>query len=423
MRERSPRLRRIWRRWRGYLSIFGASLALALVIWFAITDSENELIEQQFGFSLAVAQRSVPADLVTANRIPPVSITIAGRENDIDALSVGDFSASIDLGGLAVGVFDVPVQVVSRNDDVRVRAVTPATVEVVLERLEQRTLPVVVVISDPEPIGFERGEPVVVPANVVISGTANLIDLVDVVVAPVDLSSTTVDVDRPVTLQARTNTGAAVSGIRIEPPTVDVSVAIRRELFPRAAAVVPDLIGVPAVGFRVAGITVAPLTVVLVGTLDGLENAGPATTTPISLAGRESDLVATVSVLAPEGLTLEADATVTVRIEIQPVIGQIVFDVPVEIIGLSDSLTALVSPLTVEMVIEGPAPLLAELTTADVPVTVSVSGLGQGSHELPIRVGFIRGSELVSVQPDTVTVLITVTPVEQSDDSSQESDQ
>ncbi|MCZ6707451.1 MAG: CdaR family protein, partial [Chloroflexi bacterium] len=369
MRERSPRLRRIWRRWRGYLSIFGASLALALVIWFAITDSENELIEQQFGFSLAVAQRSVPADLVTANRIPPVSITIAGRENDIDALSVGDFSASIDLGGLAVGVFDVPVQVVSRNDDVRVRAVTPATVEVVLERLEQRTLPVVVVISDPEPIGFERGEPVVVPANVVISGTANLIDLVDVVVAPVDLSSTTVDVDRPVTLQARTNTGAAVSGIRIEPPTVDVSVAISRELFPRAAAVVPDLIGVPAVGFRVAGITVAPLTVVLVGTLDGLENAGPATTTPISLAGRESDLVATVSVLAPEGLTLEADATVTVRIEIQPVIGQIVFDVPVEIIGLSDSLTALVSPLTVEMVIEGPAPLLAELTTADVPVT------------------------------------------------------
>ena len=75
------------------------------------------------------------------------------------------------------------------------------------------------------------------------------------------------------------------------------------------------------------------------------------------------------------------------------------------------------------MVIEGPAPLLAELTTADVPVTVLVSGLGQGSHELPIRVGFIRGSELVSVQPDTVTVLITVTPVEQSDDSSQESDQ
>ena len=199
--------------------------------------------------------------------------------------------------------------------------------------------------------------------------------------------------------------------------------AISRELFPRAAAVVPDVIGVPAVGFRVAGITVTPLTVVLVGTLDGLENAGPATTTPISLAGRESDLVATVSVLAPEGLTLEADATVTVRIEIQPVIGQTVFDVPVEIVGLSEPLTALVSPLTVVMVIEGPAPLLAELTTADVPVTVSVSGLGPGSHELPIRVGFIRGSELVSVQPDTVTVLITVTPVEQSDDSSQESDQ
>ena len=412
-----------WRRLRGALTLFTASFLLALVIWFAITDSENEFVVQPFGFSLAVEAINVPADLLASSRIPPVAITIAGREDDLQEISVDDFVAHVDLAGLDVGSREVPIVVRSLNEDISVRGVAPATVEVVLEPVVQRALPITVVIADSEPIGFVRGEPVLTPETVTISGTANLIDLVDRVVAPVDLSGTTVDVDLPVTLQARTNTGAAISNIRIEPPTVDVLIPIEQELFRRAVAIAPELIDFPAAGFRVATITVEPLNVVVVGTLEGLESVGSAVTAPVSLLNRDSDLVLRTPVIAPEGLTLEVETTVTVTITIEPIRALASFDVALATMGLADGIVANPESLTVRVVVAGPAPTLAELTSDDIRASIDVAGLEPGVHRRTVRVGFIGGIEVVSVEPETVLVTLSTAPEPEEPEGTGESDE
>jgi YbbR domain-containing protein len=399
-----------WRWLRGVLTLFAASFLLALVIWFAITDSENEFVEQPFGFSLAVEAINVPSDLLASSRIPPVAITIAGREDDLQQVSVDDFVAHVDLAGFDVGSREVPIVVRSLNGDISVRAVAPSTVEVVLEPVVQRALPITVVIADSEPIGFARGEPVLSPETVTISGTANLIDLVDRVVAPVDLSGTTVDVDLPVTLQVRTNTGAAISNIRIEPPTVNVLIPIKQELFRRAVAIAPQLADFPAAGFRVAAITVVPLNVIVVGTLQGLERVGPAVTVPISLDGRDDDIVVTTPVIAPEGLTLEAETSVTITITIEPVRAQASFEVPLVVDGLAQELLANAESVVVQVVVQGPAPTLAELTSEDIRATIDAIGLATGVHRLTVQVGFIGGTEVVTVDPETVLVTLTEAP-------------
>jgi YbbR domain-containing protein len=401
-------MRAVWRPLRRNLTLLAASLGLAMVVWFAITDSENEVLEEPFGFSLAVRADGVPADLLAASRISPVSIVIAGRPDDLERVSVDDFDASVDLSGLEVGSHLIPIQVRSLNDDVRVRSVSPPSVEVVLEPVVQRTLPVTVVVSDSTPIGFERGEPELSPASVVVSGTANLIDLVDSVVAPVDLSAATVDVDLPVTLQARTNTGATVSGIRIEPPTVDVLILIQQELFRRAVAVVPLLNGQPAAGFRVDSIAVEPVSVVVVGTLEALEAITPASTSAIVLTGLDADFVTTASVIAPEGLTLETETTVTVRVQLAAVIGQTILDVPVTPTGVGEDFLAEVLPAEVRIIIEGPIPTLADFTASDLDITVNLAGLGEGLHRLDVRVGFISGIRVLSVTPSGVSVLLSI---------------
>ena len=399
-----------WRWLRGVLTLFAASFLLALVIWFAITDSENEFVEQPFGFSLAVEAINVPSDLLASSRIPPVAITIAGREDDLQQVSVADFVAHVDLAGFDVGSREVPIVVRSLNGDISVRAVAPSPVEVVLEPVVQRALPITVVIADSEPIGFARGEPVLSPETVMISGTANLIDLVDRVVAPVDLSGATVDVDLPVTLQVRTNTGAAISNIRIEPPTVNVLIPIKQELYRRAVAIAPQLADFPAAGFRVAAITVVPLNVIVVGTLQGLERVGPAVTVPISLDGRDDDIVVTTPVIAPEGLTLEAETSVTITITIEPVRAQASFEVPLVVDGLAQGLLANPESVVVQVVVQGPAPTLAELTSEDIRATIDATGLATGVHRLTVQVGFIGGTEVVAVDPETGLVTLTEAP-------------
>ena len=42
-----------WRQLRGDVALLLAGLGLALVVWFVITDSENEPIEERLGFELA----------------------------------------------------------------------------------------------------------------------------------------------------------------------------------------------------------------------------------------------------------------------------------------------------------------------------------------------------------------------------------
>ena len=401
---------RAWRRLRGAITLFAASFLLALVIWFAITDSENEFVEQAFGFSLTVEAINVPANLLASSRIPPVAITIAGREDDLQEVSVDDFMAHVDLAGFEVGSREVPIVVRSLDGDISVRAVAPSTVEVVLEPVVQRTLSITVVVADSEPIGFAHGEPTLSPETVTISGTANLIDLVDRVVAPVDLSGTTVDVDLPVTLQARTNTGAAITNIRVEPPVVDVLIPIEQELFRRAVAIAPQLSDFPAPGFRVAAIMVEPLNAIVVGTLEGLKLLGPALTAPISLQGRDTDVVVTTRVIAPEGLTLETESTVKITITIEPVRAQASFEVPLVVAGMALELIAYPDSFPVQVVVQGPAPTLAELTSDDIRATVDASGLEPGVHRLTIQVGFLGGTEVVVVDPDTILITLTLAP-------------
>ncbi len=408
MLRRAPTLRGRLRRSGGVLSLMLASTGLALVIWFLITDSGNEPIEEPLRFALTIESVNIPSGLATASSIPTAAITISGRPDEVERVTIDDFEASINLAGLREGTHEIPVRVRSLDGDVRVRSVAPESVVVTLEPVVQRTIPVTAVLANPPPLGFEIGAPVLSVDSVTVSGIQQLVDLVDTVVARVDVTGATVDVNRPgVALQARTSSGAVVSGPQfvIEPATVDVLVPIQQELFQRAVAVSPQLVGEPAPGYRIAAVTIEPLTVVVVGTLEALEDA-QASTTPISIANLNGDLIRVVSAVPREGLTLEENTRVTVRVEVEPVTAQAVFDIPVAVVNLAEGLEALPSPLTVRITVIGPAPVIAELIDAELRVIADAADLGTGLHTVPVRVGFSGSIELTRVEPEDIDLVI-----------------
>jgi YbbR domain-containing protein len=83
----------------------------------------------------------------------------------------------------------------------------------------------------------------------------------------------------------------------------------------------------------------------------------------------------------------------------------------VEVVGLPAGTTAQVSPAMVDVILSGPLPLLDTLTRQDVHVTVDVTGLGAGTHQLTPKVEVLISNVAVeSLLPGTVEVILTVIP-------------
>lgn len=82
----------------------------------------------------------------------------------------------------------------------------------------------------------------------------------------------------------------------------------------------------------------------------------------------------------------------------------------VEIIGLENGLTAVASPLTVDVIVSGPLPLLDTLTRQDVRITVDLTGLAVGTHQVTPKIEVLISDVVVeSILPNTIEVVITVT--------------
>jgi YbbR domain-containing protein len=86
---------------------------------------------------------------------------------------------------------------------------------------------------------------------------------------------------------------------------------------------------------------------------------------------------------------------------------------PINVIGLSEGLAVQVLPTTVDVIISGPLPVLDALTPQDVIVTVDVTGLELGAHQLTPHVDVLVDNVLVeSILPGTIEVVLSppVTP-------------
>jgi YbbR domain-containing protein len=111
----------------------------------------------------------------------------------------------------------------------------------------------------------------------------------------------------------------------------------------------------------------------------------------------------------PSGVLLIGDQTVSVQIEIVPIEDsrQVSFR-QVEVVGLSRGLKVQLSPVTVDVILGGPLPVLNSLLPSDVIVRIDLTGLAIGTYQLtPVVIVAGQGVVVQSILPGTVEVIIT----------------
>jgi YbbR domain-containing protein len=196
------------------------ALALAVVGWAYFRFANNP------GAAQADQQLSIP---ITAVNLPlgyvahfsehQAVVTIA-TEGGQPAVNPEEIKAVLDLSNKGTGVYNVPVQLVA--PDVVVQSLSPASITLTVEPIEQRPFPVTVHYVGSRSGSIVVGNARVEPQTAVVRGPASLLGQVSGVQADVTLPGAPEVVDEMVRAVAVNSSGTALPGLSVAPNLIRV---------------------------------------------------------------------------------------------------------------------------------------------------------------------------------------------------------
>jgi len=311
----------------------------------------------------------------------------------------------------------LPIQILISVRPVQIVFANPTTVDVKLEPLAIQTLPVRLSLSGTPAIGYQAGQVTIEPTEVIISGPQSLVDRVARAGVLINLEDVGESIEQAMEIQIVDEQNVPVEGITINPESVHVSIPLSQRGGFRDVAVKVVVRGQVAAGYRLENISVFPpvITVFAVDPELVSELPGVVDTQPLELQDAKQDITTRLALNLPENVTIvgtEGAKTVQVQVAISPIQTSVtLLNQPINLIGLPDALTAQISPQTVDVIISGPLPVLEVLTPQDITVTVDVTGLDVGTHQLTPKLETeMENVSEESILPGTVEVILSLPP-------------
>ncbi len=345
----------------------------------------------------------VLSDLGTASQVRYVAPGDLGLR--VDSAS---FRATVDLSGVDPkgGPVSLTVRVTAVDPRVQVLDYQPRRIVVTLDRVSHKTVPVRAVLGT-LPAGLTVGNPIIDQATSVVTGPESLLGKVTETQARVTIDPSGIDINRMIDLVAVDAGGNPVIPIDVTPASVLIRVPVFTDRRTRTVPVSPVIIGTPAAGFEVASVTVDPIVVQVEGDANDLAGLDRADTVAVSVTGLSADLTTSVALQLPSGLQALGPGTVSVTVRLRALTGTRTFDAGLILVGARADLVYKLSTDRVLVVIGGSEADLDRLSGATLGLTVNVSGLAVGSHQVTPTANLTTGLSLLSVSPSPITVTIS----------------
>jgi YbbR domain-containing protein len=397
------------------LRTLALALALALAVWVsAVTAADpDEVRAYPRGIPLEIVGQD-PGLVILGDVPAQINATLRAPRSVWEQLSAnpGLARAVIDLSGLDAGAHSIEVQLQVGIRPARIVSVTPAQIDLTLEPLIARVFPVKLALSGETAIGYAAGDLALLPDSVTVSGPQSQVSRVTRIHAALDISGARESVDALIQLSALDVNGQRVNQVTISPAAAQVNLPVTQQGGYRDIAVKVVVRGQVANGYRLTNISVFPPVVTVYSSNPDLvlNLPGYVETTPLNLSGASDKIEIGLMLVLPNGVSVIGDQTVQVQIGVSAIEGSLtIANKPVEIIGLAEGLIAHFSPLTVDVILSGPLPLLDRLISGDVHVVVDLTGLLAGTHQLIPRVDiYVDQLRVESINPGTIEVIITL---------------
>ena len=400
------------------LRTFLLALVLAIAVWIsAVTAADPDEVHAPLTIPLDITGKD--NSLVMTSKVPAtIQVTLRAPQSVWEQLTAQENSvrAFLDLSGLSAGehVLNIKVQVTVRPTQIVLT--NPTTVTVALEPFATKTLPVNLSLSGQSATGYRAGDATLNPAEITVSGPKSLVDKVQRARVLVDLSGTRESVDQAILVEVLDDKNTPINGLIVTPVTTHVNIPISQQGGFRDVAVKVVVQGQQAPGYRLETISVfPPVVTVFASDPQLIKNiSGVVETQPLDITNAKNDINTRLGLSLPENITVVGAQTVQVEVGISPIQTSVtLLNQPINIIGLPEGMTAQISPQTVDIILSGPLPILDILSPQDITITVDVTGLEIGVHQLTPKVNPLVDNVLVeSMLPSTIEVILSqsVTP-------------
>ena len=387
---------------------------LALAVWIsAVTSADpDETRTYPTPVSIEIVGQD-PGLVITNTYTKQIDVVLRAPKSVWTRLTTGNDTvrAVVDISNLSAGTHQVPIQVQVSVQPVRILPITISSLELVIESLLTKTIPVEINVHGTPALGYQAQKLVLSSTDVVVSGPESVVQRVKKISASLDITGVRQNVESEVNLQALDDNNLVLEGLNLTPSSIKVTVPVVQQGGYRDLAVKVVVSGRVANGYRLTSILVNPPVVTVFSSNTALIDSLPGyvETAHLDLNGVSADIETSLALNLPEGVSLLGDQTVLVQVGISPIEGSLTIPGrPVTVTGLSAGLVASVSPLTVDLYLSGPLPMLDALISTDILVNVDVTGLAPGTYQLTPTVTFlITGIRVETILPGTVEVIIS----------------
>lgn len=390
------------------------AFALAVAVWISAVTSADPDETRALPNLVPIQIVGQDPSLVINSSLPTeVEVTLRAPRSVWQVIEADPqlIKAILDLSGLSSGTHDVDLQIQVDARPVKVVAASPHVVSFSLEPIASQTLDVDLSLKGESAIGYQVGEIQIDPQRVVVSGAISQVQKVDRARLTVNISGIRENFDQTIPIEILDKDGQPLEGLSITPEAIHVRLPVQLLGGYRDVAVKVFVTGRVASGYRLTDISVFPPVVTVFAANPQLVNALPGVvdTMPLDLQNAQENITTRLALNLPEGISIVGDQTVLIQAGISSIESSITLaGQPVEVIGLESGLTAQVSPQSVDVIASGPLSLLDTLTRQEVRVTVDLTGLGIGTHQITPRVEVLISNVVVeSILPNKIEVVIS----------------
>lgn len=344
-----------------------------------------------------------------------VDVTVNAGQQYHKNITADNIRVVADLSGIsAKGTYEIQLQVTISTFNASVRRVSTSSVQVKVDDLVQRTIPVRSILEGEPAEGYYVSTPLLSEESIVISGPREELERIVEAVCRISVEGISEGSKTSHVLELLDSNGEVVPNNVVDGAVP--SVIVELNVLSKKTVPIDEVASMSCItsvreGYEVTGISPIPTEVEIVGSAQALEAISSLSLKPVSVENAsQSFLLEDAELQVPEGVEVLGGPTVDVYLQIAEIQDQQRFTgIEINAVNLASGLEAELQTQSADVTVSGGISVVRALTRRNIVLYVDLSGLSAGTYVLPVRAEEISGVNLSDIQVSVQSVTVVIT--------------